>query len=183
MYHSNSLDLLIYFCGLEGEEYERYCQYHSLVIGWGIEEKDPFKMTNEEKNTLIDIAKSQTRIAGSAQALLLTVFKEEYSNWVEGDTATTRLGREETITGQTLMAVYPNPSSSGASIQFEIPDLSDGTVLKIIVYDILGNEKWKEEGLILESGKAKTMPSLPPGIYTVNAEAEGRTYHSTLIIQ
>ena len=181
--YSAASDLLTYFCGLEGEEYERYCQYNSLIIGWGTEEKDPFKMTNEEKNTLIDIAQSQTRIAGSAQALLLTVFKEEYSNWVEGDTATQRLAFEEDVLlEKPLWTIYPNPSSSGQNVTFSIADLNEGDKISIEVYDLLGNRIWIKNNLKIADGKMSTEIKVESGMYLVKGYSEGKEYNSILMV-
>lgn len=81
------------------------------------------------------------------------------------------------------MTLYPNPSTIGSSIQLDITDISDGTILQLKVFDIFGKEIGEFKNLIMDKGKSTFSMPLPAGIYSVVAADKYTIYRSTLIIQ
>ncbi len=89
---------------------------------------------------------------------------------------------EETAANGFNLSVYPNPAASTATIQFE---LSQPANLSLVITDALGRAVYSQEGLY-SAGTQKVQldgSSMAPGIYVCQLVSNGTTQSEILVIE
>jgi hypothetical protein len=120
------------------------------------------QVTPFEKNILVEVAASNTRVSVNAQSLLAGLRNEVLNRVPERTLQAARKQSDEMQPGESLK-IFPNPASGSAKIAFN----TSGTA-KIEVYDLLGKKvaeyspSTQSGSIMLETAQWK------PGIYFVH---------------
>jgi hypothetical protein len=102
---------------------------------------------------------------------------DERSKWKLELASSSPLSIEDNILEQTFVKLYPNPTKDEFTIE-----LSGFNAAKIVIYDLLGKENFKQ---IVNSNKIRinTNKNFKPGLYLIKIDTNDKIYFKKLLIK